>query len=111
MQRLGLLPLQVNYMQHYSYDCYSFEGPVELTINGIELQPYTQFRFVPTTSQSFSKRLNEATWSKQLKDGTWVIGVKQLDTYSPITGPQRTNPVCIEVIDTLITKRVRMSAK
>ena len=107
MQRLGLLPLQVNYMQHYSYDCYSFEGPVELTINGIELQPYTQFRFVPTTSQSFSKRLNEATWSKQLKDGTWVIGVKQLDTYSPITGPQRTNPVCIEVIDTLITKRVR----
>ena len=24
MQRLGLLPLQVNYMQHYSYDCYSF---------------------------------------------------------------------------------------
>ena len=46
MKRIGLLPLQVNYMQHYTLDCYSLDGPISLSINGIELQPYTQFRVV-----------------------------------------------------------------
>ena len=107
MKRIGLLPLQVNYMQHYSLDCYSLDGPISLSINGIELQPYTQFRICPSSTLTRSNKLSEAKWSKQLKDGTWVIGVNKLDTYAPIAGPQKDNPVCIEVIDTLITKRIR----
>ncbi len=107
MKRLGLLPLQVDYMQHYTLDCYSFNGPTSLSINGIELEPYSQFRVLPAAQLSRSNKLEKAKWSKQLKDGTWVIGVPQLDTYSPIAGPEKANPVFIEVIDTLITKRVR----
>ena len=107
MKHLGLLPLQVDYMQHYTFDCYGLEGSISLAINGIELQPYTQFRLIPYSSVKFNKINAEASWSKQLKDGTWIVGVKQLDTYAPIAGSQKANPIFIEVIDTLITKRIR----
>ena len=45
MHRLGVLPLAVNYMQHYFCNAYSNEGPVSFRINGTELEPYTQYRF------------------------------------------------------------------
>lgn len=107
MQAIGLLPLQVNYMQHYSYDCYRFDGPVSLSINGTELQPYSQYRLLPASRYAKPAMLEKASWKKQLKDGTWLIGVDQLDTYGPIVGPERSDPVCIEILDTLIPKRVR----
>lgn len=107
MQRIGLLPLQINYMQHYTLDCYSFNGPVTLSINGTQLDPFTQFRILPASLLTRSNKLSEAKWSKQLKDGTWLIGQPQLDTYSPIVGPQKDNPYFIEVIDTLISKKPR----
>lgn len=105
MKRLGVLPLQVNYYQRYCYNCYSLEGPISLKINGQELEPYTQFRVYPTAR--YEKKIGEASWKKQLKDGTWVFGVKQLDTYGPIVGNQTENPVCIEVLDSLLPKKAR----
>lgn len=107
MQTLGLLPLQVNYMQHYTLDCYSFDGPVSLSVNGFELEPFTHYRILPAAQLTRSDKLSTATWSKQLKDGTWVLGVPQLDTYSPIAGPEKANPYFIEVVDSIITKKVR----
>ena len=107
MQRLGVLPLQVNYLQHYSYDCYSLEGDISLKINGVELEPYTQYRVCPSSRYATPAKLEKASWKKQLKDGTWVIGVGQLDTYGPIVGGYRTDPVCIEVLESALPKRVR----
>ncbi len=105
MQRLGVLPLQVNYYQRYSYNCYSMEGPISLKINGEEIEPYRHFRVFPQAR--YEKKIGEASWKKQLKDGTWIFGVKQLDTYGPIVGEFRDNPICIEVIDSVLPKRVR----
>jgi len=105
MRRLGVLPLQVNYYQRYCYNCYSLEGPISLKINGNELTPYAQFRVYPTAR--YEKKIGEASWKKQLKDGTWVFGVKSLDTYGPIVGDEREAPICIEVLDTLIPKRAK----
>ena len=107
MQRLGILPLQVNYLQYYSYDCYSLEGDISLKINGVELEPYTQYRVCPSSRYATPAKLEKASWKKQLKDGTWVIGVGQLDTYGPIVGGYRTDPVCIEVLESALPKRVR----
>lgn len=107
MKRLGVLPLQVNYLQHYTYDCYSFEGPVSLKINGKELIPYFQYRVCPAYRYATPERLEKATWKKQQKDGTWLLGVKQLDTYGPIVCSERNNPVCVEILDTLLPKRVK----
>lgn len=107
MKRLGLLPLQVDYLQHYTYDCYSLEGPISLRINGTELQPFTHYRVYNASRYATPARIEKAKWKKQLKDGTWLLGVDQLDTYSPIVGPWRENPVCVEILDTLIPKRVR----
>lgn len=107
MHRLGVLPLAVDYLQHYTYNCYSNEGPVSLRINGNDLEPYTQFRVCPTARYATPERLAKASFKKQMKDGTWLIGVKQLDTYSPIVGAERHDPVCVEVLDTLLPKRVK----
>ena len=107
MKRVGVLPLQVNYLQYYTYDCYSLEGPISLNINGTELEPFTQYRVYPTARYATPAKLEKAKWKKQMKDGTWLIGVEQLDTYSPIVGAERTDPVCVEILDTLIPKRVR----
>lgn len=125
MRRLGVLPLQVNYLQHYTYSCYSHEGPISLSINGNELKPYTQYRICPAARYATPRCLDKATWKRQQKDGTWLIGVKQLDTYGPTVEnatwkikkkdgtwqigdySERPNPVCIEILDTLIPKRVK----
>lgn len=107
MRRLGVLPLAVDYLQHYTYNCYSNEGPVSLRVNGTLLEPYTQFRICPTARYATPERLEKASFKKQMKDGTWLIGVKQLDTYGPIVGAERPDPVCVEVLDTLLPKRVR----
>ena len=107
MHRLGVLPLAVDYLQHYTYNCYSNEGSVSLRINGNDLEPYTQFRVCPTARYATPERLAKASFKKQMKDGTWLIGVKQLDTYSPIVGAERPDPVCVEVLDTLFPKRVK----
>ena len=107
MKRIGVLPLQVDYKQYYTYDCYSLEGPISLTINGTELEPFTQYRVYSTARQATPAKLEKAAWKKQLKDGMWLIGVEHLDTYSPIVGGERPDPVCVEILDTLIPKRVR----
>ena len=107
MKRIGLLPLQVNYMQYYTYDCYSLEGPISLSINGTELQPFTQYRVYPTARHATPAKVEKAKWKKQLKGGMWLLGVEQIDTYSPIVGPEREDPVCVEILDSLIPKRVR----
>ena len=102
-----MLPLQVDYKQYYTYDCYSLEGPISLSINGTELEPFTQYRVYSTARQATPAKLDKAAWKKQLKDGMWLIGVEHLDTYSPIVGGERPDPVCVEILDTLIPKRVR----
>ena len=107
MKRLGVLPLQVDYLQRYSYNCYSLEGPISLKINGTELEPYTQYRICPSARYATPAKLEKASWKKQLKDGTWVIAVPQLDTYGPIVGNYRTDPVCIEVLESALPKRVK----
>lgn len=107
MQRLGVLPLQTNYLQYYTYNCYSLEGLVDLEINGEELVPYTQFRVASTFRKSFSQQLADAKFKKQMKDGTWVVGVDKLDTYSPIVGDQRANPAYIQVLNSALPKKVR----
>ena len=107
MQRLGVLPLQVGYLQHYAYNCYGFEGPISFSVNGEELQPYAQYRVCPTQRYATPAKLEKASWKKQLKDGTWVIAVPQLDTYGPIVCSQRPDPVCIEVLESALPKRVR----
>lgn len=104
MHRLGVLPLAVNYLQHYSCSIYSNEGPVSLRINGTELQPFTQYRI---GRAAHADRVKDVTFRRQLKDGTWLLGVPQLHTYGPIAGPQQENPVYIEVIDSLLPKKVR----
>lgn len=107
MGRLGVLPLQVNYMQHYTYNCYAFDGPVSLTINGAELMPYADFRVCAASRYATPKRLSEATFKKQLRDGTWLIGVDKLDTYGPIVGELRDNPACIQVLNSALPKKVK----
>lgn len=107
MRRIGVLPLQVNYLQYYTYDCYSLEGPISLSLNGTELLPFTQYRLLSTARYAKTASLEKATWKKQLKDGTWLIGVDQLDTYGPIVGPERSDPVCIEILNSFIPKRVK----
>lgn len=107
MQRLGVLPLQVGYKQYYTYNCYSFEGPVSLTVNGEEFEPYTQFRVVSTFRKNFDKQRDEALFKRQLKDGTWIVGVDKLDTYGPIVGDQRPNPAYIQVLNSALPKKVR----
>ena len=108
MKRFGILPLQVDYFQNYTYNCYSLEGDISLKINGIELEPYTQYRVYPTARQATPSKLNKASWKKQLKDGTWLIGVSQLDTYSPwVVDKERQDPICIEILETALPKKVR----
>jgi len=107
MQRLGVLPLQVNYMQHFTYSCYSHEGPISLRVNGTELMPYTQFRIYPSSRYATPNNLEKALHKKQLKDGTWLIGVEKLDTYGPIVNTDPANPICIEVLDSLLPKRIK----
>ncbi len=105
MERLGILPLQPNYYQHYNYNCYSLEGPIHLKINGQELTPYTQFRVFP--AERYEKKIASSSWKKQLKGGMWLFGVETLDTYGPIVGGYRSNPVCIEVLNAALPKRVK----
>lgn len=105
MKRLGVLPLQVNYFQRYSYNCYSHEGPISLSVNGNSLEPFSQFLIFPAAR--FEKTIADAKNKKQLKDGTWLIGVEKLDTYVPIVGPQTNNPICIQVLDSLLPKRIK----
>jgi hypothetical protein len=108
MKRLGILPLQVDYFQTYTYNCYSFEGEMSLKINGVELEPYTQYRIYPTARQATPSKLDKASWKKQLKDGTWLIGVSKLDTYSPwVVDKERPDPVCIEILETALPKKVK----
>lgn len=107
MQRIGLMPLQIGYLQHYTYNCYSLEGPMGLTVNGQELEPYTQFRVASTFRQGFAQQLSDARFKKQLKDGTWVVGVDKLGTYSPIVGDQSANPVYVQVLNEALPKKVR----
>lgn len=107
MKRLGVLPLQVDYFQYYTYNCYSLEGAMSLKINGVELEPYTQYRVCPTVRQATPSKLEKASWKKQLKDGTWLIGVEQLNTYSPIVDRERPDPICIEILETALPKKVK----
>ncbi len=107
MKRLGVLPLQVDYFQNYTYNCYSLEGAISLKINGVELEPYTQYRVYPTARHATPNKLEKASWKKQLKDGTWLIGVSQLDTYSPIVDRERPDPICIEILETALPKKVK----
>ena len=108
MKRLGVLPLQVNYFQTYTYNCYSLEGDMSLKINGVELEPYTQYRVYPTARHATPNKLNKASWKKQLKNGTWLIGVSQLDTYSPwVVDKERPDPICIEILETALPKKVK----
>lgn len=108
MKRLGVLPLQVDYFQYYTYNCYSLEGPISLKINGVELEPYTQYRVYPTARQATPSKIEKASWKKQLKDGTWLLGVSQLDTYSPwCVNKDRPDPICIEIIETALPKKVK----
>ena len=105
MHRLGVLPLQVNYFQHYTYNCYSLEGRLSLKINGKELTPYYQYRLMP--AQRYVKPDNITGWKRQLKDGTCLLGVKSLDTYTPIVGNRQDAPVCVEILDTILPKKVK----
>lgn len=107
MRRLGVLPLQVNYLQHYTYNCFAFDGPVSLSINGSELTPYTDFRVCSAARYATPKRLVEASFKKQLHDGTWIIGVDKLDTYGPIVGDFTPNPACIQVLNSALPKMVK----
>lgn len=104
MHRLGVLPLAVNYLQHYFCNTYSNEGPLSLRINGAELEPYTQYRI---GRAALMDRVKEVSFRRQLKDGTWVLGVPRLDTYGPVAGEAMENPVFIEVLDSLLPKKVR----
>lgn len=106
LAKLGVRPLSPGYLQHYRYSCYTNEGPLSLTINGDTLTPFSHYRIYPS-KRHLQKRLESASWKKQLKDGTWLIGVNQLDTYSPIVGELESNPVFVEVLDSLIPKRVK----
>ena len=40
MKRLGVLPLQVDYFQYYTYNCYSLEGDISLKINCVKCIKY-----------------------------------------------------------------------
>lgn len=100
MSRLGVLPLQDGYFQYYSHSCYGFDGMTSLRINGVELEPYSQYRVI--SSARGAEKLTRAQWATKLKDGTWVFGVGSLDTYGPIVGRRSSNPVCIEVLNRLL---------
>ena len=80
---------------------------MSLKINGVELEPYTQYRVCPTVRQATPSKLEKASWKKQLKDGTWLIGVEQLNTYSPIVDRERPDPICIEILETALPKKVK----
>lgn len=107
MQRLGVLPLQVGYLQHYTYNCYSLEGSISLKINGTELEPYTQYRIMPTKRYATPQQVEKASWKKQMKDGTWLLGVSHLDTYGPIVGSERPDPVCVEILESVLPRKVK----
>lgn len=108
MRNLGLLPLQVDYLQRYSYDCYSFEGPISLFVNGKKLVPYSQYRVFQASinSKNHQTVLNKAKFKRQMNNGIWVYGVDQLDTYSPIS--QASNvPLYVEILESALPKKVK----
>lgn len=107
MRRLGVLPLQVDYLQHYTYPCYSFSGPVSLNINGQPLQPYVDYRVFSAARHAKPEKLARASWKKQAKDGTWIYAVDKLDTYSPIVGPYADVPVCVQVLKSALPRKVK----
>jgi hypothetical protein len=51
LRRLHVAPLVENYFQPYTFSVHSMEGPLHFKVNGIKLEPYTQFR-VPAWSKS-----------------------------------------------------------
>lgn len=105
---MGVKPLSQGYLQHYSYPCYSHEGPISLTISGTELKPYEQYRIYPAARYAVPQKLKAARWKKKLKDGTWVFTVERLDTYGPIVGtPAEGSPICVEVLDSILPRRPR----
>lgn len=107
MQKMGVRPLAQGYLQRYSYPCYSHEGTISLSVSGNVLQPYTHYRIYPTARHATKEKLAKARWKKQLKDGTWLFSVDKLDTYGPIVGDQRPDPVCVEILDSLLPKHPR----
>lgn len=113
MQRLGVYPLSYNYLQKYSAPSYSIDGPIHLSINGCKLQPYRQFRICSASRFATPDNLIQTQRTHkpyQMKDGTWIIGVRNLDTYSPIVGKGSEisdSPVAIEVLDSLLPKHIR----
>ena len=107
-RKIGVKPLAPGYLQHYSYACYSHEGPVSLSISGVEMKPYEQFRIYPASRHAVPKKLDAARWKKKMKDGTWIFSVEKLDTYGPIVGmAQEGSPVCVEVLDSLLPRHPR----
>ena len=107
-RKIGVKPLAPGYLQHYSYACYSHEGPVSLSISGTEMKPYEQFRIYPATRHAVPKKLDAARWKKKMKDGTWIFSVEKLDTYGPIVGvATEGSPVCVEVLDSILPRHPR----
>ena len=51
LRRLKVKPLAENYFQPYTFSVHSMEGPVSMKVNGMRIEPYTQFR-VPAWSKS-----------------------------------------------------------
>ena len=51
LRRLGVKPLAEDYYQPYTFSAFSMEGPLKVSINGVKLTPYTQFR-IPAWSKS-----------------------------------------------------------
>lgn len=51
LRRLKVKPLTDDYFQPYTFSTFSMEGPLSFMVNGVKLQPYTQFR-VPAWSKS-----------------------------------------------------------
>lgn len=55
LQRLGVKPLADNYYQYYTYSTHSMEGRCRMTLDGVALRPYYDFR-----PQSFSADYHQA---------------------------------------------------
>ncbi|MBP5548716.1 MAG: M28 family peptidase [Bacteroidales bacterium] len=51
LKMLHVEPLVKDYFQHYTFSTFSMEGPVKLRVNGLRLEPFTQFR-IPAWSMS-----------------------------------------------------------
>ncbi|MCR4827922.1 MAG: hypothetical protein K5864_00485 [Bacteroidales bacterium] len=53
LKRLGVSPLGDDYYQPYTFSAFSMEGPLSLSVNGVTLEPFKEYRVAPFSASLY----------------------------------------------------------